>query len=95
MKAPFKTPVEITSGRMCTINNELIAWGIPLKHAPFIATAINSHERDQETIKALVAAVDRCLSHFEKIRAQNDRDYDSPMMAQCRAALALAKGAKP
>ena len=35
----------------------------------------------------LVAALERCLTHFERIRDQQTDPHDSPMMAQARAAL--------
>lgn len=55
-------------------------------------------ERLRAVNAELVAALQRCLRHFERIRAESSsviycRDYDSPMMTQARAALAKV-GAK-
>ena len=45
----------------------------------------------KETLDELVAALTRCLAHFERIRDQQANPYDSPMMAQARAALAKVR----
>jgi len=42
----------------------------------------------------LLAALQRCLTHFERIRDQQADPHDSPMMAQARAAIARATGVK-
>jgi len=51
-----------------------------------------SNGREIDRLRAsnaeLVAALRRCLSHFERIRDQQANPSDSPMMAQARAALA-------
>jgi hypothetical protein len=101
MKAPFKTPVESKIVGH-TMLSQTEVWGVqvgsnlqlgPLskREADFIATAINSHERDQDTIKALVEA----LEHERHCRFCAEDGCESCFECTALNALALAKGAKP
>ena len=59
------------------------------KHAIETATEIIVTLRAQRD--ELLAATSRCLAHFERIGVQQPKSHDTPMMAQCRTAIARCK----